>query len=395
MFSSNKHGYFPHSIVKMNKTSFSIKRTTKFFFAIVIALLTGAGCGGGQSTESLSDLKAKEAELKTQLAELSSQIAFLEGDSLKKAVLVETRLLKAAIFKTYINVQGRVDAEESVSLSAEMPGTITRIHVKNGDRVNKGQILAETDARALQQSLADLQINAELINQIYEKQKSLWEQKIGTEVQLLQAKTQKESMEKKITALQEQIKMTRIISPIDGTVDAVDVKLGQLTAPGLPAIRVVNLGNLKVKAEIAESYAMKVHKGDEALVIFPDSKDTLKSALAYASRVINRLNRTFEVEAPLNDKREFHPNQIAILSINDYRSAKPVIALEINYVRKDLNGDRYVMIAENNRAVRRNVVTGKEYGGQAEITEGLHENDNLIEAGFENLNEGDVIEVKK
>lgn len=353
-----------------------------------------SSCGGKQE-ESLSELKAMQAELKTQLSEISNKISKLEGDSGKKFVLVEATTVTPGIFKTYINVQGRVDADENVSLSSEMPGTITKINVKAGDEVSKGQVLAETDARALQQSISDLQTNADLVNQMYTKQKALWDQKIGTEVQFLQAKTQKESMEKKLMTLQEQVRMTKIISPINGTVDAVDIKLGQLTAPGMPAIRVINFSNLKLKADLAESYASKVHKGDEVLVKFPDSSDTLTSRVIYSSRAINTLNRTFGVEIALDNKKEFHPNQIAILNINDYRSAKPVIAIPLNFVQKDLKGSRYVLVADNKKAAKRQVILGKEYGGKVEILSGLSETDLLITSGYDGLNEGDAIEIKK
>ncbi|MCE3258963.1 MAG: efflux transporter periplasmic adaptor subunit [Bacteroidetes bacterium] len=362
---------------------------------LVSASLFLASCGSGEENKSLADLKARQAELKTELAEVSAKISKLEGDSGKKFVLVEAAPIAPAIFKTYINAQGKVDAEESVSLSSEMPGTITKINVKVGDEIQKGQVLAETDARALQQSISDLQTNQELVNQLYEKQKALWDQKIGTEVQFLQAKTQKESVEKKLATLQEQVRMTKIISPIDGTVDAVDIKLGQLTAPGMPAIRVINFNNLKLKAELAESYASKVHKGDEVLIRFPDSNDTLTAKVAYAARAINALNRTFEVQVALDSKKEFHPNQIAILNINDYASPKPVISIPMNYVQKDLKGQPYVLVAENNKAVKKNVSLGKDYNGKVEITSGLTGTDSLITSGYDGLNEGDAIQVKK
>jgi RND family efflux transporter MFP subunit len=286
-----------------------------------------------------------------------------------------------------------VDAEESVSLSSEMPGTITKINVAVGDVVTKGQVLAETDARALQQSLSDLQTNAELVNQIYEKQKSLWEQKIGTEVQFLQAKTQKESMDKKIATLQEQLRMTKIISPINGTIDAVDIKLGQMTAPGMPAIRVINFNNLKLKADLAESYISKVHKGDEVLILFPNEKDTVISKVNYAARAISALNRTFNVEIGLDSKHEYYPNQIAIIHINDYQSIKPVIVLPVNYVQKDLKGAQYILVAEKNKATKRFVKLGREFNGQAEVLEGLNTEDLVITSGYNDINEGDAIKL--
>lgn len=370
-------------------------KTGKLFFITVSSIIILASCGGGDKPESLEALKAKQAELKTELAAISGQIAKLEGDSANKFVLVDAAPVVPQIFKTYINVQGRVDADENVSLSAEMPGIITKIHVQAGDEVRKGDILAETDARAIQQSLSDLQTNADLVNQLYEKQKSLWDQKIGTEVQFLQAKTQKESMEKKMATLQEQLRMTKIISPIDGTVDAVDVKLGQLTAPGMPAIRVINFNNLKVKADLAESYASKVHKGDEVLIKFPDTNDTVSAKINYSARAISPLNRTFAVEIFLNGKKEYHPNQIAVLSINDYKSEKPVMAVALNYVQKDLSGQPFVLVADGSKAAKRNVTLGKEYNGMVEITGGLTENDLMITSGYDVLNEGDAVKIKK
>lgn len=366
-----------------------------FMFPILASSVLLVSCGSSEKGESLTDLKSKQAELKTQLAEISGKISKLEGDSANKFILVEAAPIVPTIFKTYINVQGRVDAEESVSLSSEMPGTITKINVRAGDAVSKGQVLAETDARALQQGISDLQTNMELVNQLYDKQKALWDQKIGTEVQYLQAKNQKESLEKKLATLQEQVRMTKIISPINGTVDAVDIKLGQLTAPGMPAIRVINFNNLKVKADLAESYAAKVHKGDEVMVKFPDTNDTLTTKVSYSSRAISALNRTFGVEINLDNKKEYHPNQIAIISINDYRSDKPVMSVPLNYVQKDIKGSHYILIVENGKATKRFITLGKDYNGVAEIKSGLTETDSVIMAGYDGLNEGDAVKIKK
>lgn len=372
----------------------SKNRKMRNYILPIITAIVISSCGG-ENTDNLADLKKQQANLKTQLAEISTKISKLEGDSNKKYVLIETSAIVPDFFKTYINVQGRVDAEESVSLSSQMPGTIIKINVKAGDEITKGQILAETDARVLYQSISDLQTSAELVNQLYDKQKSLWDQKIGTEIQYLQAKSQKESMEKKLSTLQEQVRMTKIISPIDGTIDAVDIKLGQLTAPGMPAIRVINFNNLKIKADLAESYASKVHKGDEVIIRFPDSNDTIKAKVSYASRSISPLNRTFGVEIDLDDQKEYHPNQIAIININDYVSKKPVISIPVNYVQKDLKGLYYVFVAANNVVEKKNVILGREYNGLTEVTEGLLATDLLITSGYDGLNEGDAVKIKE
>ncbi len=369
-----------------------INNWSKLTLLVVAVFLSSCG---SKNTEDLAGLKAKQAELKTQLSEVTAKISKLEGDSAGKFTLIEAAPLTPGIFKTYINVQGRVDAEESVSLSSEMPGTITKINVKAGDEVHKGQVLAETDSRAIQQQLAAMNTSLTLVNQMYDKQKNLWDQKIGTEMQFLQVKAMKEASESAVNAMNEQLRMTKIVSPIDGTVDGVDIKLGQLTAPGMPAIRVINFSNLKVKADLAESYASKVHKGDEVLIKFPDTNDTLSAKVTYAARAISAMNRTFGVEILLDSKKEYHPNQIAILNINDYTSSKPVMSVPLSYVQKDLSGSSFIMVAENGKAARRMVTLGRQYNGRVELTSGVSDADNVIISGFEGLNEGDGVKIKK
>ena len=224
-----------------------------------LTLLMIACHSGTDKKTELESLKKQESELKSKIALLEASLNEVQ-DTTAKGVVVSTITLKPEIFKNYIDIVGRVDAEENVAVSTEMPGTITKINVSVGNEVNKGDVLAETDARVIYQSIADLQVNSDMVNQMYEKQKKLWDQKIGTEVQYIQAKTNKESMEKKMSMLQQQLNMTKIVSPITGTVDGIDIKVGQLAAPGMPAIRVINFSNLKVKAEVAESYASKIKK---------------------------------------------------------------------------------------------------------------------------------------
>lgn len=337
----------------------------------------------------LEKLKKEEAEIKSKIATIEAELS--AKDSTQRGVSVTIEVLKAAIFKNYIDVQGRVDADENVALSTEMPGTITKINVKVGDEVKAGQVLAETDARAISQQISDLQTNMELVNQVFEKQKNLWDQKIGTEIQFLQAKTNKESMEKKMGSLQEQLRMSKIISPISGNVDAVDVKVGQAVAPGTPAIRVINFSNLKVKADVAETYSSKVKKGSEAIVYFPDMNDTLLAKVNFVSRSINNASRTFQVEILLDNKKEYHPNMVTRLNLNDYQSATPMLVVPVRTIQKDENNQEFVYIAVDGKTQKRLIKIGKEYNGKAEVLEGLKENDKLITLGYNIINEGDAI----
>ena len=359
-----------------------------------IALLMTACHSGSDPKAELEKLKKQEQELKGKIAALETSMN-VGKDSLSSGTAVSVEVLKPEIFKNYINIQGRVDADENVSLSSEMPRTIVKINVKVGDAVSKGQVLAETDAIAINQSIADLQTNTDLVNQIFEKQKNLWDQKIGTEIQFLQAKTNKESMEKKMAALQQQLAMTKIVSPINGTVDAVDIKVGQLTAPGMPSIRVINFSNLKVKADVSESYASKIKKGSEVIVQFPDTNDSIISTVNYTARAINASTRSFTVEVLLDNQKEYHPNMVARLNINDYKSAHPVIIVPVRTILKDETNASYVIVADGNKAKKQIITLGKEYSGKAEVTSGLKEGDVLVTAGYDVVNDGDAIFYKK
>jgi membrane fusion protein (multidrug efflux system) len=359
--------------------------------AIAIA---ACNSGGGDKQAELEKLKKEEATLKSKILALETELSANDSTA-PKGLAVSVVSLKPEIFKNFIDVQGKVDANENVSISSEMPGTITKINVSVGDQVSVGQVLAETDARAIQQQISDLQTNTELVNQLYEKQKSLWDQKVGTEIQYLQAKTNKESMAKKMGALQEQLRMSKIISPINGTVDAIDIKLGQAVAPGLPAIRVINYSNLKVKADVAESYASKIKKGSEAIIRFPDMNDSIIAKVSFVSRTINPASRTFNVEVNLDNKKEYHPNMVTRLSINDYSSATPVFVVPVNVIQKDENNASFVFIANGSVAKKQTVTIGKQYNGKAEILSGLKEGDLLLETGYDIVNEGDVIAYKK
>ncbi|HXB42254.1 MAG TPA: efflux RND transporter periplasmic adaptor subunit [Bacteroidia bacterium] len=363
-------------------------------FYVALATLV-ISCAAPDKKAELEKLKKQKSELEGKITSLEDEIKKSGADTTKeKSLEVIARAITPEIFKTYIEVQGRIDADESVSLSSEMPGTVTQINVKVGDEVSKGQSLAETDARAIQQQMSDLQTNLELATQMFQKQKNLWEQKIGTEMQFLQAKTNKESLEKKMGTLQQQLNMSKIISPINGTVDAVNIKVGQAIAPGIPAITVINFSNLKVKADVAETYANRVKKGNDAQIVFPDMNDSINAKVNYASRAINTLNRTFGVEVLLDNNKEYHPNMVAKLKINDFQSPTPVVVVPVKYIQRGTS-ENYVYVVNSNKAMKKVIKTGREYGGLTEVTSGLNAGDLLIIAGYDLVNDGDVITVKK
>ncbi len=352
----------------------------------LISLVFIAGCSSKKNDEDLNVLLKKQSELQKQLLEVQKKIKSLKKDTIQP-VIVSVEKLTSQIFKSYLTFQGKIDADDNVAISSEIPGTITKIHVKVGDNVKAGEVLAETDARAIQQSIQALQSNLDFVNELYEKQKKLWEQKIGTEVQYLQTKAQKENLEKTLASLQEQLRMTKIISPIDGTVDALDIKVGQMVAPGMPAIRVVNFNSLKLKADVPENYISQIQQGNPVKIILPDIQDSILSKVTYVSRTINNMSRTFNVEVFIGNNNKLHPNQVAIVQINNYTSPKPVIALPVNYIQKDDNGNSYIYVVENNKAKKVFVKTGRISSDKIEIISGLKESDIVIKTGV-NIQEG-------
>lgn len=366
----------------------------------ILTVIILAACG--QKPDNLQKKKAELAELKASLTTLEDKIKTVEAeisklDTSNKSsdnLEIKTLDITAQNFKTYIEVQGRIDAEENVSLSTQAPGVITKIHVKPGDMVSKGQVLAETDASATLMQISDLETSLNLAKQAFQKQENLWKQNIGTEMQYLQAKTNKESLEKKISTMGEQVRMSKIISPISGTVDAVNIKIAQMVSPGMNAITIVNYNNLKVKAELAESYSSRIKSGNTTMIYFPDINDSILAKVNYSSRAINPMTRTFSVEILLPNSNKYHPNMVAKLKINDYISSKPVIVVPVKFIQKG-PGESFVLV-ENDGVVHKKVITiNKEYNGLAEIASGLSEGDKLIVEGYDLVNEGEKVTVKK
>lgn len=369
----------------------------KIFFSLtIIALL--AACGGKQDPkERLAELRTKQAEFQVEIDSLEAQIARMDTTASRKAKTVKTEAIVAQPFTHYIDVQGIVDADENITVLPMASGEVKRLLVNEGDMVKAGQLLAEIENDIYVKQLNALQPQITAATDIFNRQKRLWEQKIGSEVQYIQAKTNKESLDKQAEMLQEQIELTRVKAPISGTVDYVGMKVGQLASPSNPmgAIRIVNMSKLKVTANVAEVNASKVKKGNAATIHFPDLKKDINSSITYAARVIDPASRTFKAEAALNgDNADYHPNMIAIIKIIDYKSDNAIV-VPINLVQTTGgNPFVYVSVKEGDKFIARKkeVTLGNSYGGNVEILSGLNVGDNLVTVGAADLADG--IEIK-
>ena len=359
----------------------------RILFIAAIAFLAACSQPKDKKTE-LADLKKQRIELDNKIAKLQLEIG--ESDS-TKAIVREVSVfeLTQTTFKNYLEIQGKIDAEENVQVNPEAQGVVTAVYVKIGQNVSKGQTLAQIDDKVARQSIAELQTQLELATTLYNRQKNLWDQKIGTEVQFISAKTQKEAAERRISTVRSQINMYKIKSPINGSIDAMDLKVGQAVAPGMSGIRVINTSNLKAKAQVAETYAGRVSQGDEVNVIFPDAADSLKTKINFASKTIDPASRSFEVQINLPSNKKYRPNMLAVLKIVDYQNNKALV-IPINAIQKAENGD-YVFTAIDGKAKKVIVKTGKTYAGKVEILAGLSAGDKVIIAGIQDLNDGDAI----
>jgi RND family efflux transporter MFP subunit len=277
-----------------------------------------------------------------------------------------------------------------------MGGVITSVLVKEGDRVSKGQTLAVIDDAVLRQSVEELKTGLDLASTVFEKQQNLWNQKIGSEVQYLQAKNNKEGLERKLATLNSQLAMARITSPISGVIDEVNIKPGEAAAPGLGVIRVVNLSEVKVKARIADSYINAVKKGDEVKITLPDIKEEFSGKVSFVGQVVNPQSRTFDIEVSLKNRDEkLKPNMLAVVNIND-KTVKDAIVIDANFVQQSESGDIvFVAGTEGNsqKAEMRKVKTGLTYNGQVEVLEGLKAGERLITSGYQDLVDGQVIKI--
>lgn len=360
---------------------------------LALAGITACGSSAEDKTAELDALKKQQAELTEKIKKLEDELRESgELPPLGKQVVVSE--VAPGAFQTFVEVQGRVDARESVEVSAESMGIIKSINVREGDRVEKGAVLAELDNAMIRQSMEEVKTQLDFARQLFEKQENLWKQKIGTEVQYLQAKNQKESLEKRLATLQSQLEMTRIKAPVSGTVDEVNLKLGQAVSPGLPLLRVVNFNNMRVVAELAEAYIAKIKQGDVVELYFKDYERTENSKVVHVAKTINQINRTFRVEAALDTRTAtYNPNMIVVLRIQDYE-VDSALTVPVNVIQRSETGS-YVMVAEQEKgqwmARKRYITTGKSYAARTEVADGLTAGDRLITVGYNDLNDGQQI----
>jgi RND family efflux transporter MFP subunit len=370
-------------------------------FIFIITIFWSCNSSDKKST-SLESLEAKKERIITQLDSLTAELKLVDESLSKQTEKQDHQIvtvLKATSknFKHYIEVYGNVVAEKNIEIKPEMGGTITHIYVKEGQNVSKGQLLMQLDASAINTSIDELKTRLELATTAFERQERLWKQQIGSEMQFLQAKNQKESLEKSIKSLQVQAQKMRIAAPFDGVVDYIFPKVGELASPQNPLIRLVNLKSLYLEADVTESYLVDVKKGTPVQIIFSSINKELTAKISSVGNFINPENRSFKIriDLPSIDKT-LKPNLFANININDFEHSGIVLPLQV--LQKDKDNDFYVYVAvtQNNQTlvVKKIVSVLSTYNNEALIGDGLQENDLVIDKGSRTINEGNLIVIK-
>ena len=364
---------------------------------ILVALLAACSSKPESKTAQLETLKKEQADLSKKIEGLEKEIAKENPEAVKKEKMKDVNVVELAPrpFEHYVQTQGSIVAIDNIQMSAKSAGVVTFVYTREGETVNQGQIMAQIDNSLIVRGIDELKSNLSLATTVYDRQKNLWEQKIGTEIQYLQAKNNKESLERRLATLQEQNEMTKIKAPISGTIDAVIVKVGENVAPGMPVFRLVNTANLKASAAISESFVTLVQKGNKATVTFPDLDKSITANVSFVGRSIDPLTRSFPLEIKLPSAQYLRPNMTAVLRVV-FRTESSALCVPVNVVQ-DLNGEKVVYTAESageKLVARKHVVeVDGVYGSTAQIKKGLKAGDKIITVGYQGLSDGELIKI--
>ncbi|WNB17025.1 efflux RND transporter periplasmic adaptor subunit [Marivirga arenosa] len=371
-----------------------MRRTIKMrnsILILAIAALLGS-CGKTTDTDKLKakleriekDIQSKTieaAELKEQIRELDPEFSKAKDQS----VLVNAEAINKSDFRHKIQVQGEVASRKNITLAAETMGSVEQINVTPGDMVKRNQLLVKIDASTTLNRIQELKTALDLAKTIFNKQKNLWEQEIGTEVQYLEARNRKETLERQLATAQSQLDMAYVRAPFNGRINDVNINIGELVQPGLPIISMVSQEEMYLKAAVSEEYINDFDKGDSVEVYLPSIKKSFSTVVSSVSYVINPANRTFQLEVKVNEFIDrLKPNQFARLTLVDYENESAIV-VPSDVVQQDNIGD-FVFIIESKdnhkKAKKVRIERGKTYNGNTEILKGINEGDVVITDGY-------------
>jgi len=371
--------------------------------AATFAAVGITSCGGGaEETENLKleELVSKRDSLKTIIADLNTQIEELDTAAVEKVLLVSADSVRMQDFSHKIEVQGAVETDKNALLNAEASGVVRTIHVKEGQKVSKGQALITLDASIMASQIDEIQTQLDLANYMYEKQKKLMEEGVGTEIEFEQAKAQKNALENSLKTMRNQQGKTVVRAPFSGTIDDVIVSLGEMAAPGVPLLRIVDNKEVQITASISESLLGKVSEGTNVELYFPSLNDTtIMTQITSRGNFIDPVNRTFRIRIDLKKNTLFLPNQLAKLKVTDF-TKKDATVIPSESILQDTQNKTYVyklMKKGNESGVKKVYVDVlSRYQGMACIAENdqLQGADRVVVNGAKGITEADIVTIQ-
>ncbi len=386
----------------------------KKIYTIIILTLILTSCGTDKkksveaviATNNLEEIRAKKEQLISKEIEIVEQLNLLEEkieelDTTKRVPLISTFIAKEEVFYHYLELQGNVSTKDLLVIYPEYSGILTKVYVKEGQRVSKGQTLAKIDDGGLSQQLSQLQIQTDLAKTTFERQERLWNQNIGSELQYLQAKSNYEAQQQAVNQVQIQLDKTIVKAPFSGTIDDVISEQGSVVAPGQSQLmRIVNLNNMYIETNVPESYISSITKNKKVEVSFPVLGKTVYAKVRQAGDYINPANRTFKVEIAIPNKdKSIKPNLTAKLKINDYTNEKALLIPQ-SIISEDANGQQYIYVIkdkkENNQGVAERAIikTGKTQGDVIEVLSGIVHGAEIIQEGARRVEDGQTVQVE-
>ncbi len=385
-------------------------------YSLLLVTIILSSCGDEKTqslkaviaSQNLEQIRAKKTEIEKSVREINIQLDSLNAaisklDTVKKLPLVTTFIAKESVFNHYLELQGNVTTKQNVLVYPEMPGIIESITVKEGQSVKKGQVLAKIDDGGLSQQLAQVKTQLALSKTSFERQKRLWDQKIGSEMQFLQAKASYESQTKVVEQIKSQVSKAVITAPFSGVIDDVFKERGTVVSPGMGSelFRIINLTNMYIEAEVPESYIKNVTKGKRTEVYFPVLGKTIETNIRQVGNFINPNNRSFKVEIGVPNKNgNIKPNLTAKIKLNDYTSNKAFLIPQ-SIISENAEGQQYVYIVKNsnnnNEGIADRVIieTGKTQGDVIEVVSGVIKGDQIIKEGARSVRNGQTVKIIK
>jgi len=385
----------------------------KYIYLTLISTLILTSCGGGDkksvediiATNDLESIRKKKTELDATAQSISAELKQLEAkikelDPQERIPLITTFAAKESVFNHFIELQGNVNTKQNLVVFPEYSGVLSKVYVKEGQQVSKGQTLAKIDDGGLSQQLAQLQIQANLAKTTFERQERLWNQKIGSEIQYLQAKSSYEAQQQAVSQLQQQVGKTIVRAPFSGTVDDVITEQGSVVGPGQSQLfRIVNLKDMYIETDVPERYITNVIPGKDVKVEFPILGKFIDAKVRQAGNFINAANRTFKIEVAVpNKNKTIKPNLTAKLKINDYTSDKAIL-IKQSIISENAEGQQYVYVISdknNEKAKAKRVIieTGKVDGDNIEVLSGLKNGDEIIDEGARMVKDGQDVKIR-